>query len=159
MARVISSRNTSWRAVLEKRAIQEVMVNIPSVLQAPPSGGLVDASDQCSATIRIAGRQASLIDARQIRFRTTEEELFREGLINSRFHSAIWSWDGHQGEFGGHPLVRARHRRGSPVVRRPTAALQTHVPYVPTKRRRRARYRFVKPQVTKSQFVFFASPR
>jgi hypothetical protein len=31
---------------------------------------------------------------------------FREGLINSRFHSEICSWAGHQGEFGGHPLFR-----------------------------------------------------
>ena len=48
---------------------------------------------------------------------------------------------------------------GRPHSPRPAARFRAHVPYVSAKSRRRATYRFVKPQLIWSQWVFFASPR
>src|SRR5687767_3200195 len=45
------------------------------------------------------------IDWAHFRTRKSLHAEIKEGLINSPFHSAIWSWGGHQGEFDGHPLV------------------------------------------------------
>src|SRR4029078_6709288 len=49
--------------------------------------------------------------------------------------------------------------RGSPAIGLPTRAGPPPVGYATVTRRRRARDRFVKAHGTKSQLVFFASPR
>ncbi len=83
----------------------------------------------------------------------------RGGLINSGFYSEIGSGGARHGLSGTYPLGRTPLRRGSWTVRPPIAPLPTHLSYVPAKSRRRARYRFAKPQVIWSQWVFFANPR
>ncbi|HWG95600.1 MAG TPA: response regulator, partial [Nitrospira sp.] len=51
-----------------------------------------------------------------------QDPALREGLINSRFHSEICLWGGHQGESAG----SGAFSWGTPTVHWPTAALWTH---------------------------------